>query len=249
MCFTATRGCGDSRFWMDEEPLSTLFLGDCVASSCRNHSGTVSQDNRYCTKTTPHLFVAVDVTVFDSRMIPLTGYTMRRSRVFCLPGKESWTVHAIISAIDAGGARVIAFHEANEDGSKFLDLFSNLTLRSGICFTLESIAFHEFLSNGTGCARASGRQRTFQAYRPEQAARDRCERHRAWETEHGIEGKRSVPVQDMGRTVKQASAYHVTALVRGIEVPVRRHLTTVKCHCCDERTAALRKKSNRASES
>jgi len=90
------------------------------------------------------LFVAVDVTVFDSRMIPLTGYTMRRSRVFCLPGKESWTVHAIISAIDAGGARVIAFHEANEDGSKFLDLFSNLTLRSGICFTLESIAFHEF---------------------------------------------------------------------------------------------------------
>jgi len=107
-----------------------------------------------------------------------------------LRAKGSWTWIWSIAAIDVGGMRVTASHEGIVNGSKILDLFSNLVFPAHVSSWIKSRSTNPIL-NGAACACACCLQRTRRGNRPDDA-RNHSGRHLAWKRREQSQGALSV---------------------------------------------------------
>jgi len=75
-------------------------------------------------KRNPSLFVCIQETVVDRNSIPVTRYTSRRYRLFCLHAKGSCTLPSVITTIASGEKCVTAVGRGCVEASKFVNLYS-----------------------------------------------------------------------------------------------------------------------------
>jgi hypothetical protein len=95
-------------------------------------------------KTTTHLFVSIDRITREAGLILLAAYAPRRSRLFCLYGKGSWTRILVIAAIASIRTCVTRLHEGIVNGSGVLDLIFALDFPFTTCSIKDTIAFRKF---------------------------------------------------------------------------------------------------------